>query len=142
MNSQLLSTLAVPLPPGRLITSDEGDGGVHALWLSDGAIPGGLWERIRAEHFRSGVWPLLLDSRDPHERGFAPWGTGELFPERMSSPADHDPADLLATWWATYTAVDEDDDMLSPDKRLAVTAPYPLLGILVGLTPPRRMSLH
>jgi hypothetical protein len=42
----------------------------------------------------------------------------------MSSPASHDPADLLAQWWATYTAVDEDDDMLDADRRLAVTAPF------------------
>ncbi|MGW2232270.1 DUF4253 domain-containing protein, partial [Streptomyces formicae] len=70
------------------------------------------------------MWPLLLDSRDPEDSDFRPWGSGELFPERMSSPDDHDPADLLAKWWATYTAIDEDDDMLSPDKRLAITAPF------------------
>ncbi|MGW3059536.1 hypothetical protein ACWC98_26895 [Streptomyces goshikiensis] len=42
----------------------------------------------------------------------------------MSSPASHDPAGLLAQWWATYTAVDEDDDMLDVKGRLAVTAPF------------------
>ncbi|MFE5826670.1 DUF4253 domain-containing protein [Streptomyces erythrochromogenes] len=124
MTPELLSNIAVPLPPGRLITSDEGDGGVQALWLSDGAASAELWKRIRDEHPRSGVWPLLLDSRDPEDSDFRPWGAGELFPEQMSSPGDHDPADLLAKWWATYTAVDEDDDMLSPDKRLAITAPF------------------
>ncbi|GAA2485715.1 DUF4253 domain-containing protein [Streptomyces gobitricini] len=36
----------------------------------------------------------------------------------------HDPVDLLALWWTTYTAVDEDDDMLDDDRRLAVTAPF------------------
>ncbi|MFJ8212061.1 DUF4253 domain-containing protein [Streptomyces sp. NPDC096033] len=124
MNPHLLSTIAVPLPPGRLITSDEGDGGVQALWLSDRPVSAELWTRIRAEHPHSGVWPLLLDSRNPWDSDFRPWGCGELFPEQMSSPDNHDPADLLAKWWATYTAVDEDDDMLSPNERLAVTAPF------------------
>lgn len=49
---------------------------------------------------------------------------GGGFPEQMSSPASHDPADLLAHWWATYTAVDEDDEMLDVKRRLAVTAPF------------------
>ncbi|MER7468622.1 DUF4253 domain-containing protein [Streptomyces sp. NPDC097981] len=81
------------------------------------------------------MWPLLLDSRDPEDSDFRPWGSGELFPERMSSPDDHDPADLLAKWWATYTAIDEDDDMLPPDERLAVTAPFG--ETWPGLTPGR-----
>ncbi|MFJ4843171.1 DUF4253 domain-containing protein [Streptomyces sp. NPDC088746] len=42
----------------------------------------------------------------------------------MSSPQAHDPADLLARWWSEYTKTDEDDDLLTPDKRLAVTAPF------------------
>ncbi|MFZ3494759.1 DUF4253 domain-containing protein [Streptomyces sp. 5.8] len=42
----------------------------------------------------------------------------------MSSPAGHDPADLLAEWWATYTADEEDDDVLDVKRRLAVTAPF------------------
>ncbi|MEU3317126.1 DUF4253 domain-containing protein [Streptomyces sp. NPDC006662] len=124
MNPELLSSLTVPLPPGRLVASDEGDGRVEALWLSDGSVSAELWTRIHAERPRRGVWPLLLNSRDPQDSEFRPWGTGEFFPEQISSLDDHDPAELLAKWWATYTAVDEDDDMLSPDQRLAVTAPF------------------
>ncbi|SBT95490.1 protein of unknown function [Streptomyces sp. DI166] len=51
-------------------------------------------------------------------------GVREVFPEQMSSPTSHDSAGLLARWWDTYTAVDEDDDMLHADTRLAVTAPF------------------
>ncbi|MEU9028939.1 hypothetical protein AB0D46_15690 [Streptomyces sp. NPDC048383] len=40
----------------------------------------------------------------------------------MSSPDDHDPSELFTRWWATYTAIDDDDGM-SPDKRPAVMAP-------------------
>ncbi|MFH8803824.1 DUF4253 domain-containing protein [Streptomyces sp. NPDC017936] len=112
------------LPPGRLVTSFEGKGAVQPLWLSDGPATAELWTRRHAEHTRSGLWPLLLDSLDPSDAEFRPWGSGEVFPERMSSPAGHDPAGLLAHWWATYTAADEDEDMLDTRRRLAVTAPF------------------
>ncbi|WP_019710630.1 DUF4253 domain-containing protein [Streptomyces xinghaiensis] len=42
----------------------------------------------------------------------------------MSSPTDHEPAGLLAEWWAAHTAVDEDDDAPSVEQRLAETAPH------------------
>lgn len=109
---------------GRMVTSDEGDGDVQPLWLSDGPATAELWTRMHAEHTRSGLWPLLLDSLDSSDSEFRPWGSGEVFPEQMSFPASHAPASLLAQWWATYTAVDEDDDMLDTDRRLAVTAPF------------------
>ncbi|MFD7408399.1 DUF4253 domain-containing protein [Streptomyces sp. NPDC059866] len=124
MHPEARSILEGLLPPGRVITSDEGDGDVQPLWLSDGPTTAELWTQMLAEHSRSGLWPLLLDSLDPSEGEFRPWGSGEIFPEQMSSPADHDPAGLLAQWWATYTAVDEDDDMLDTRRRLAVTAPF------------------
>ncbi|MFF7178392.1 DUF4253 domain-containing protein [Streptomyces sp. NPDC008121] len=79
---------------------------------------------MHAEHPRSGLWPLLLDALDPNDGACRPWGSGELFPDQMSSPAGHDPAGLLAGWWATYTAVDEEGDILGADGRLAVTAPF------------------
>ncbi|MEW2136549.1 DUF4253 domain-containing protein [Streptomyces sp. NPDC005409] len=117
-------SLAAPLPPGRMITSDVGDGDEQPLWLSDRPATAGLWARIHAEHARSGLWPLLLDALDPDDDEFRPWESGELMPERMSSPASHDPAGLLEEWWATYTATDQDDDNLSAKRRLAVTAPF------------------
>ncbi|MGW3980099.1 DUF4253 domain-containing protein [Streptomyces mirabilis] len=114
----------VALPPGRMITSEEGDGDLQPLWLSDGPAPVDLWSALRAEHATSALWPLLLDSIDPHDSEFRPWACGELSPERMSSPADHDPEQLLARWWHDYTVTDEDDDMLTVEERLAVTAPF------------------
>ncbi|GGT68240.1 hypothetical protein GCM10010207_78740 [Streptomyces atratus] len=129
-----------PLPPGRMITSDEGDGEAQPLWLSDGSATGELWTRVYAEHTRAGLWPLLLHSLDPSDGQFRPWGSGEIFPEQMSSPASHDPARLLAQWWATYTAVDEDDDMLDTDRRLAVTAPFGQTW--PGLAPSRETAIN
>lgn len=112
------------MPTGRMITSSEGDGDSHPLWLSDEPATAGLWARTHAEHGRSGQWPLLLDALDPEDADFRPWGSGEIFPEQMSTVVSHDPDDLLAKWWAAYTAADEDDDVLSSEERLAVTAPF------------------
>ncbi|MBM9510370.1 DUF4253 domain-containing protein [Actinacidiphila acididurans] len=123
MNDELLRSLDVPLPPGRLIRADEG-GGVPVLWLSDGPVPGEVWERLHAAHPGSGVWPLLLDSEVGGDDAFRPWETGELYPGYVSSPGKHDPGVLLAEWWSQYTAPDEDDDDLSAEERLAVTAPF------------------
>ncbi|MDG4859023.1 DUF4253 domain-containing protein [Streptomyces sp. T-3] len=105
-----------------MITSDEGDGDMQPLWLSD-APASELWACLRAEHSASGLWPLLLDADDPDDAEFRPWASGELSPERMSSPGAHDPVALLAQWWREYTSTD-DDDLLTPDKRFAVTAPF------------------
>lgn len=123
-----------------MVTSDEGDGAVQPLWLSDGPATAELWTRMHAEHARSGLWPLLLDSLDPNDGEFRPWQSGELFPEQMSAPASHDPAGLLAQWWTTYTAVDADDDVLDVKTRLAVTAPFGQTW--PGLTPGREPATN
>jgi hypothetical protein len=123
-----------------MITSDEGRGDAQPLWLSDGPASVELWTRIHAEHAGTGLWPLLLDSRWRLQEGeFRPWASGELFPERMTSPDTHDPAELLAKWWRAYTDIDE-DDMLSPDDRLAVTAPFGQTW--PGLAPSRESPTH
>ncbi|AUG75484.1 hypothetical protein CFP65_0521 [Kitasatospora sp. MMS16-BH015] len=124
MTPELLSVVRAALPAGRMIRSDEGNGEVRALWMSDGPTKAGLWAQLYGDHRRTGVWPLLLDSRDPHDGEFRPWGAGELFPERMSSPEAHDAAELLGRWWRSYTSVDDEEDVLSPADRLAVTAPF------------------
>ncbi|MFF4832072.1 DUF4253 domain-containing protein [Streptomyces sp. NPDC001315] len=124
MNPELLASVAVPLPKGRMITSDEGDGDMQPLWLSDTPASAELWTHLCSEHSASGLWPLLLDADDPNDGEFRPWASGELSPERMTSPDAHDPAVLLAQWWKVYTSTDDDDDLLMPEKRLAVTAPF------------------
>lgn len=106
-----------------MVTSDEGDGDVQPLGLSDGPTTAELWMRMHSQHTRSGLGPLLLDSLDPSDSEFRPWGSGEVFPEQMFSPTDHGPVRLLEQWWTTYTAVDE-DDMLDTGRRLAVTARF------------------
>ncbi|MGA4844328.1 DUF4253 domain-containing protein [Streptomyces sp. G45] len=107
-----------------MITSDEGDGETRPLWLSDGPATARLWSRLRAEHAASGLWPLLLDCLALDDTAFRPWASGELSPEGMSSPAEHDPQEVLARWWQESTATGGEGDQLSAAERLAVTAPF------------------
>lgn len=116
--------LRTALPGGRIVLSDEGNGKIRALWLSDEPATAELVTALRAEHPCSGLWPLLLDALHHQDAGYRPWGSGELFPEGLSSPDTHQPAALLASWWRDYTDVDEDDDNITLDRRLAVTAPF------------------
>lgn len=124
MTSEIALLLDTPLPPGRMIASDDGSGTRQPFWLSDGPATPGLWARIHAQHARTGLWPLLLDSRSPGDSEFRPWASGELSPENMSSPGAHDPAELLARWWGEHTRTDEDDDTPPPGGRAALTAPF------------------
>ncbi|MBN6052236.1 DUF4253 domain-containing protein [Nonomuraea sp. RK-328] len=96
--------LSLPLPAGRLVSTDEG-AGPPGLWMTEDAVAPGLWAEMHAEHSRSGLWPLLLDALDSPPGGedeFRPWGSGELCPERSSSPDLHDPDAVLAAWWEDF----------------------------------------
>lgn len=114
--------LSVELPAGRVVWGEEGDVRLPALWLSDAPAARGMWGQLQAEHQHSGLWPLLLGGLHMDEG--RPWAEGELWAGRMSSPADHDPAELLAKWWSRYTRAGDQDDPLSSEARLAITAPY------------------
>lgn len=93
-------TLSVQLPAGRMVSSEKG---VPLLWLSDDPAPPGLWSRLLAEHPRFGLWPLLLDGL--HNALDRPWESQELFPSWFSSLTEHDPEELLNTWWNDHAHV-------------------------------------
>jgi Domain of unknown function (DUF4253) len=92
--------------------------------MSDEPASDRLWAQAYADRSRSGLWPLLLEPL-PHDEGFRPWESGELSFER-STPADlHDPASLLAGWWADHTCYHPGSDpLMNAAERHAVTAPY------------------
>jgi hypothetical protein len=102
---ELLAHLSVPLPPGRLVRGDFGEDEKPALWVSDEPATPELWRSLQAEHPRSGLYPLLLDTLwgDAHR----PWDDGELWPGTMSAPGAHDPDAVLQRWWAYYTRRNE-----------------------------------
>ncbi|WP_116245793.1 DUF4253 domain-containing protein [Nocardiopsis sp. FIRDI 009] len=95
-------SLSVPLPSGRVLASDDGE---PFFWMSDEPAPVGLWSRLLVESPRSGWWPLLLEDVDRDPLRF----TEAFAPGRSTPLARHDPAELLAGWWAQYVSPFEPD---------------------------------
>ncbi|MFD0904358.1 DUF4253 domain-containing protein [Actinomadura sediminis] len=111
-------TLAVPLPEGDVVWPDPGyPQRQHlmrpAFWLSDDPVDGVLWARLRAEHERSGLWPLLLDESDQ------PWAAGQIAPEPVSEIGNYVPHAFMYEVWTDYVdqAVGDDHDDLAPFGR-------------------------
>ncbi|MEV6974006.1 DUF4253 domain-containing protein [Kitasatospora sp. NPDC093806] len=107
--TRALAALPVPLPPGRPVTGEEGEGRRPLLWISDAPAPDGLWERLHRAHPETGLWPLLLAPLDGGP-DFRPWLSGELYPDQASDLSHHDPAVLLRDWWDSITPDPEEDD--------------------------------
>ncbi|MFF4922753.1 DUF4253 domain-containing protein [Kitasatospora sp. NPDC001261] len=100
-----LAALPVDLPPGRLVT--EEDGREPLLWISDDPAPAGLWRQLHRAHPQTGLWPLLLSPLDRDDDDYRPWLSGELYPAEASESSRYDPQALLRGWWRQ---VDEDED--------------------------------
>lgn len=90
------------------------------MWISDGPAPAGLWERLYNERERSGLWPLLLAPLEDTP-AFRPWESQELYPQRMSSPGEHDAVALLRGWWEGLALEDQPEDV---ELLREVTAPF------------------
>jgi hypothetical protein len=61
-------------------------------WLTEEPVSVGLWSQLRAEHHRSGLWPLLVFHGGD---GFG-W-----YAEDESSLALLDPVTIMSEWWGT-----------------------------------------
>jgi hypothetical protein len=59
-------------------------------WLTDEPVSVGLWSQLRADHHRSGLWPLLVF------RGGEGFG---WYAEDESSLARLDPVTIMSEWW-------------------------------------------
>src|SRR5512139_536924 len=95
--------LATPLPAGSVVWPDPGylqrePAKRPAFWLSDEPATGELWARLRAEHDRSGLWPVLLDDSTQ------PWSAGQIAPEPVADIGNYDPAAFMAEVWADFLA--------------------------------------
>jgi hypothetical protein len=95
-------------PPGRASRRRQVPPG-PAFWVSDDPVPARLWSRLRAEHPRSGLWPVLLD--DSRQS----WSAGLVAPESAADIGDYDPAAFMAEVWADHVeAVGDDVPELAP----------------------------
>lgn len=97
-------SLFVPLPPGDVVWGGQ----APAFWMSDEQVTGDDWSRFRAEHPRSGLWPILLDE------SAQPWTAGHFQPD---DPAliDHFTAEgfMNEVWqeWVEQVPVESLDEL-------------------------------
>ncbi|GAA4241306.1 DUF4253 domain-containing protein [Actinomadura meridiana] len=111
-------TLSTSLPAGDLVWPDPGYPQRSqvlrpAFWLSEEPAPGGLWAGLRAEHDRSGLWPLLMDETDQ------PWASGQIAPEPVAEVENYVPQAFMSEVWSDWAeqAATEDLDDLAPFGR-------------------------
>ncbi|GAA1571067.1 DUF4253 domain-containing protein [Actinomadura kijaniata] len=110
--------LSVPLPAGEVVWPDPGFPQRQlllrpAFWVSEEPVSGDLWARLRAEHPRSGLWPLLLDESDQ------PWSAGQVAPEPVSEIDNYAPHAFMSEVWSDWAeqAGDEEVEDLAPFGR-------------------------
>lgn len=100
--------LSAPLPAGDLVWPDP-DYTQHqaptrpAYWLSDEPAGAGLWSRFRAEHHRSGLWPLLMDDSTQ------PWSAGQVAPEQVADIDTYRPSAFMSEVWADWAEPQGDE---------------------------------
>jgi hypothetical protein len=95
--------LSVDLPDGSVVWPDPGYAPLQgpprpAFWLSDDPVPMDLWTRLRAEHPRSGLWPVLL------EDSVQPWSAGQVAPDAASEIDNYRAEAFMAEVWADWVA--------------------------------------
>lgn len=136
-------TLSVALPAGHLVGTAAHPGRRTrvrpAFWLSDKPATATLWTGLRAEHERSGLWPLLLegfwgnfDVDDDDQLAF-PWG-GEASAEPVSEIDGHDAAGFLAASWAAMAEANDEMFQEYPEFLLPFGRDWPGLAAPGELT--------
>ncbi|GLW05920.1 hypothetical protein Misp01_10500 [Microtetraspora sp. NBRC 13810] len=91
-------TLSIELPPGEVVWPDPGYA-PHlscerpAFWMSDGPVSAETWARLRADHSRSGLWPVLL------EESVQSWSTGQIAPDSPDEVGNYSAAAFMAEVW-------------------------------------------
>ncbi|GAA3112235.1 hypothetical protein GCM10017600_65850 [Streptosporangium carneum] len=67
-----------------------------AFWLSDEAVSGELWTKLRLEHEHSGLWPVLL------EDSVQPWSAGQIAPDTAAEIDNYHAAAFMAEVWSDW----------------------------------------
>ncbi|NUR87577.1 MAG: DUF4253 domain-containing protein [Nonomuraea sp.] len=93
-------TLPAGLPEGDFVWPDPefAQASRPAFWMSDEPAGAHLWARLRAEHPRTGLWPVLLDE------SAQPWSTGQVIPDDTAL-VDHFGAEgFMAEVWREWVS--------------------------------------
>ncbi|GGO80349.1 DUF4253 domain-containing protein [Nonomuraea cavernae] len=119
-------TLSVALPEGEAVWPDpgytsQGEASRPAFWMSDEPATGAEWARFRAEHPRSGLWPVLLDE------SAQPWSVGQVVPDDAALIGHFTAEGFMAEVWQEWVA------QMPPD---ALDELDPFGAICPGLAPP------
>ena len=124
-----IDALPFEIPGGLLLGSATGT----EYYLSGGSPPPGLWARLRAQHLRSGLWPVLLRGYD--DAPDHPWVDTDPRYGSSRRPEDYDAGALLQRQWDQLA---ETNFRLPQgrDKFLSRTAPFD--GLWPGLAPPAK----
>ncbi|MFF4772578.1 DUF4253 domain-containing protein [Microtetraspora fusca] len=108
--------LEVAPPDGRLVApdpsmtdSDDAAADRPVLWMSARPVDAEVWSAFRAQHSRSGLWPLLL-SHDLSYGEDRPWADGELTYWPVAEIDRHDAAGFMAAEWASWAEEGDGDD--------------------------------
>ncbi len=108
-------TLSSVLPAGDVVWPDPGYAKFAidhrpAFWLSDLPVSGELWAGLRAEHGRSGLWPVLL------EDSVQPWSAGQIAPDAVAEIDNYHAAAFMAEVWSDWIEKADTDqlELLAP----------------------------
>ncbi|WP_189195901.1 DUF4253 domain-containing protein [Micromonospora fulviviridis] len=92
------------IPEGRLMKPYNGPTPVY--WLSSRPAAAGDWSRWRAQHQRTGLWPLLALHVEGDDE---PFGVDAEY-DRITTVEQHDSGVVLGDWWQGITEEDLDEE--------------------------------
>ncbi|MEU8271151.1 DUF4253 domain-containing protein [Sphaerisporangium sp. NPDC049002] len=108
-------TLSVELPAGVVVWPDPTYARFPshrrpAFWLSQAPVTGSLWARLRADHPRSGLWPVLM------EESVQPWTVGQIAPDAAAEIDNYNVDAFMAEVWADWIerAAEDQVEILDP----------------------------
>ncbi|SEG39510.1 protein of unknown function [Nonomuraea solani] len=95
--------LPARLPPGDVVWPDpgytgQGEASRPAFWMSDEAVTGADWARLREWHPDSGLWPILLDE------SAQPWAVGQVVPDDPRQIHHFTAEGFMAEVWQEWVA--------------------------------------
>lgn len=90
-------SLSFELPAGDVVWPEQ-PARRPAFWMSDEPARDGLWAAMRAEHPRSGLWPVLLDE------SAQPWSSAQVAPDSPDLIDTFTAAGFMSEVWRDWVS--------------------------------------